>query len=200
MPPADLNQLKSKRVIIPRRKGYELRKTAIFDLDETLVHCCNPNEISEVSIEIVLPDGNKCVAGVNIRPHAIECLTQVNKYYEIFIFTASHSCYADKICDMLDPTHQLIHKRFYREHCIHTNGMFIKDLRIFKNRNIKDMIIVENSIQSVPYQLDNCIPIISWYNDYQDTELLKISKYLRALVDVEDIRVNNRKHFNLSGY
>ena len=38
--------------------------------------------------------------------------------FELIIFTASFGFYANVILDVLDPTHQLIHHRVFREHCV----------------------------------------------------------------------------------
>lgn len=55
----------------------------------------------------------------------------MKKYYEIIVFTASHSCYANVVLDYLDPKNELISCRLYREHCIHTEeGVYVKDLRV----------------------------------------------------------------------
>ena len=161
LPQVDTNYLKEKRFSVPRKKGYELKKTIIFDLDETLIHCCDPNEKFERLIEITFPNGQICDLGINIRPFAAECLKQASKDFEVFVFTASQSCYADVVCDLLDPNRLYIHQRFYRQHCININNVLIKDLRIFQNRKLKDIIIVDNTLHCVAYQLDNCIPIIS---------------------------------------
>jgi CTD small phosphatase-like protein 2 len=46
------------------------------------------------------------------------------------VFTASHSSYANKVIDYLDPDRKWITHRFYREHCIlEGENVFIKDLR-----------------------------------------------------------------------
>jgi len=37
------------------------------------------------------------------------------------VFTASHQSYADVVLDYLDPNHDLIQYRLYRESCIQTN-------------------------------------------------------------------------------
>lgn len=88
------------------------------------------------------------------------------------VFTASHKAYADVVLDLLDPDHQLIHYRLYRDHCIRTEeGIYIKDLRIITNRDLRDLIIVDNAVYSFGYQLDNGIPIIPFYDDKRDEEL-----------------------------
>lgn len=44
-------------------------------------------------------------------------------------------------------------------------GVYIKDLRIIKNRNLKDMVIIDNAVYSFGFQLDNGIPILPFYDD-----------------------------------
>lgn len=50
-------------------------------------------------------------------------------------------------------------------------GMYIKDLRIIKNRELKDIIIVDNLIHSFGLQLYNGIPILEFTSNKQDREL-----------------------------
>lgn len=54
----------------------------------------------------------------------------------------------------------------YRENCVTTDeGIYIKDLRIFANRNIDDIVIVDNAVYSFGYQIENGIPIIPFYDN-----------------------------------
>ena len=200
--PVNLEQLKERRANLPVRKGWEGKKTLIFDLDETLVHCCEDITTSKpmVTLPIVFPTGETVQAGINIRPFAIECLQEVNKDFEVFVFTASHPCYANVVLDYLDPKKELIHQRFFRDSCINMGGVFIKDLRIFGNRNLKDMIIVDNAAYSFAYQLDNGIPIISWHDDPYDRELFNLMDYVKTLAAVEDIRDINEQTFHLRNF
>ena len=65
------------------------------------------------------------------------------------IFTASHREYADAVIDLIDPDNQLIQFRLYREHCFQTKeGIFVKDIRVIRNRLLKDLILVDNSVYS----------------------------------------------------
>jgi Dullard-like phosphatase family protein len=201
IPPSDLAVIRAKKVSLTRRDGYEGKKTLIFDLDETLVHCCEDVDISDpdVILPITFPGGEVIHAGINIRPYAIECLKQANKYFEVLVFTASHKCYADVVLDYLDPTGELIHHRLYRDNCIQVQGVYIKDLRII-NRKLKHMLIVDNAAYSFAYQIDNGIPIISWHNDYHDKELFNLMEYLKGIATVEDIREINRQTFHLNTF
>jgi Dullard-like phosphatase family protein len=196
--PVDLQQLRAKRVTVPRRKGYEYKKTVIFDLDETLVHCCeDERDDPGIVLPVRFPTGETVEVAICVRPYALECLRQVSRSYEVIVFTASHQCYADAVLDYLDADREIIHHRFYRQHCVFMDGVYIKDLRIFANRKIKDMIIVDNFAHSFAYQLDNGIPIISWVDYEHDIELHGLIYYLRKLVGVEDVREMNKKNFRL---
>lgn len=65
------------------------------------------------------------------------------------VFTASHKAYADVVLDYLDPKKEYIEYRLYRDSCVQTEeGVYIKDLRIIKNRSLKDMVIIDNAVYS----------------------------------------------------
>mmetsp|Transcript_31891 Transcript_31891/g.54933 ORF Transcript_31891/g.54933 Transcript_31891/m.54933 type:complete len:143 (+) Transcript_31891:132-560(+) len=116
------------------------------------------------------------------------------------IFTASHQCYADVVIDYLDPRHEFIEHRLYREHCVVVDGCFVKDLRILYDRKLKDITIVDNSALSFGLQLDNGVPIVSWYQDKNDKELLNLIDYIKQLVKAEDVRTVHRSTFNLANF
>lgn len=88
-----------------------IKKTIIFDLDETLAHCVrveNPSRPADVYLNITVASGNVVKKGFNIRPFTKECLELVNKDFEVIVFTASHKTYADVILDYIDPKGTLI--------------------------------------------------------------------------------------------
>lgn len=190
-------ELKDKLVFLPRQR--ENRKTLIFDMDETLIHCVdnieedNPQFIIKVQI-----DGEEVDAGINIRPFALECLEAVNQKFEVVVFTASHQTYADAVLDFLDPDGDLIQKRLYRSSWYETEeGIYIKDLRIFANRRMCDLIIVDNAVYSFGFQLNNGIPIIPFYDDPNDEELFHLVPFLEILATWTDIREKNKEAFQL---
>ena len=39
------------------------------------------------------------------------------------------------------------------------DGIYVKDLRIIRDRNLSDVILVDNSIISFAFNLDNGVPI-----------------------------------------
>ena len=71
-------------------------------------------------------------------------------------------------------------------------GYYVKDLRVIRNRQMKDLVLVDNSVYSFAYQIDNGIPIISYYDDPNDEELLHLMYYIKCLADCDDVRDKNR--------
>lgn len=178
-----------KMIEMPERENFE--KTLVLDLDETLIHSsyieiCDHHLLGNPNIEF------------SIRPYVKELLEYASNNFEVVIFTASQKSYADRILNFLDPNNKFISLRIYREHCIRTEKGFIKDLRILSGRSMKNLILVDNTLLSFAFQLDNGIPISSWYGDINDRELLKLIQFLKILKEVPDVREQLRCTFTLS--
>ncbi len=171
-------------------------KVILFDLDETLAHCVRHKNLMkepDVFLNVPTPSGKILKAGFNIRPFCHEILECANKYFEVCVFTASNKEYADTILDYIDPTGQLIQHRFYRESCIKTtDNVYIKDLRIFRNVPLKDIIIVDNAVYSFGAQLDNGIPITPFKEDPEDREFKYLIGHLQKCVQADDMREVNK--------
>jgi CTD small phosphatase-like protein 2 len=172
----------------------------IFDMDETLIHCVDDIETDDpdVILEIDFPDEETVYAGINIRPYIMECLEEARKHFQVIVFTASHQTYADAILDYIDPNNEYIEHRLYRQHCVLTEeGYYVKDMRIFGDRDLADIVIIDNSVYSFAFQIDNGIPIIPFYNDKADEEMLHLIYYLNCLAGFDDVRDQNRQAFEL---
>lgn len=52
-------------------------------------------------------------------------------------------------------------------------------------------------LQAFGFQLENGIPIESWYDDRNDQELLALLPFLESLVGVDDVRPMIASKFNL---
>ena len=146
-----MHDLKDKAVNLPNFRRKSIKKTAIFDLDETLVHCIDDPSVEPCHeiLKVTFPNGEVAEAGMNYRPYMYECLRQVAQLYQVVIFTASHQAYADVVLNKIDPKGELIDYRLYRDSCYQTEeGVYIKDLRIIKNRDLKDMVIIDNAVYS----------------------------------------------------
>ena len=79
------------------------------------------------------------------------------------------------------------------------DNFFIKDLDIILDRERQNMCIVDNSILSFAFDLDNGVPINSYIgNEEDDRELLFLYSFLEEAANVPDIRVSIRDSFKLS--
>jgi RNA polymerase II subunit A small phosphatase-like protein len=83
----------------------------------------------------------------------------MSQIYEIVIFTASISKYAGPLLDILDKD-KFCNYRLFREHCTLINTSFAKDLKKL-GRNLKDVIIVDNSPMAYLLNTENGIPILT---------------------------------------
>ncbi len=185
------------------------KKIALFDLDETLVHCIG--EITKVNkkyqniVEVTLPSKKIVKIGINIRPFWKEALDLIKDKYNIVIFTASHQSYADAVLNFMDPEKKYSKYRLYRNNCIlnDVDGVkfYVKDLGIFdKYYNLKDIILVDNSVLSFAYHLDNGIPIVPYYDADEDGELEILGYYLLSIYEYDDLRKANQKHIRIEYY
>ena len=130
------------------------------------------------------------------RPFCDEFLKAVAPHYEIVMFTASLSRYAEPIFKRLDPKGKLIDHCLYRQHCIlhpQKRDLFVKDLTML-GRPIEDIIIVDNSPNSYLHQPQNALPCISWYDNDKDDELNRFIPILEKMAKIEgDVRRILRK-------
>jgi TFIIF-interacting CTD phosphatase-like protein len=91
----------------------------------------------------------------------------LSELYEIVVYTAGLQGYADPILNYIDPMNSIIMKRLYRQDCIvFQNDLggtwYVKDLDVFLDRSKEDIVIVDNSIHSFGFDLDNGVPISSF--------------------------------------
>ena len=120
------------------------------------------------------------------RPYLYEFLERVSNCYEIIIFTASPKNYAEMVIDLIDKN-KIIKYKFYRENCIFFNNNYVKELKKL-NRNMKNLIILDNNPNSYCLDFENGIPIKSFYDDLDDKELIQMSYVLEKLSKVNDVR------------
>lgn len=119
----------------------------------------------------------------------------------MIIYTASDQSYADSVINYIDPTKEYFKYRLYRHNCVKLtteNGtIYVKDLRIIKNIPLKNMVIIDNSVLSFAFHLDNGIPILPFYNNKDDVEIESLKNYLTKLAKCENLTISNGSNFNL---
>jgi CTD small phosphatase-like protein 2 len=194
------------------------RKLAVFDLDETLIHTLykrnkdnadrqEQNIVYDARVPVKNSDGSVRYLFINIRPFMIEVLSKLKRWYRIAVFTASLKTYADAILDFLDPLNKIFEGRYYRSECHVTNdNVYIKDLRIFTNKannskawDMEDIVIIDNASHSFGFQIENGIPMLPFYNDKEDKEMVYLYHYLKSLDDIQVFfQLYMAKHLNRS--
>ena len=183
---------KLEKFLPPKKTKHN--KTLVIDLDETLIHSYFDTESPrkpDLSYDIMI-DTKKIHVNSLIRPGAFEFLENVSFKFEIVIFTASLSQYANPLLDFLDKNKKCNY-RLYREHCCsYNNGFtncFTKDLKKL-DRDMKNLLIVDNNPRSYILNKENGVPIKTWLDDVNDRELVKLMPYLEFLGNeyVEDVR------------
>lgn len=183
----------------PNMTGH--RRCLVLDLDETLVHSSfKPPMMGEHTPDFIVPvtiDGVVHKVYVAKRPFCDEFLAECSKHWEVIIFTASLSKYADPLLDMLDKK-SVITGRLFREHCVLHGGNYVKDLTKL-GRKLKNTVIIDNAPKSYLFQPNNAVNCTSWFDDKRDTELLDclpvLTTTLLDVADVRDILDANNKSF-----
>ncbi|ORZ21485.1 NLI interacting factor, partial [Absidia repens] len=161
------------------------RKCLILDLDETLIHSsfkATPQADFVVPVEI---DGTFHDVFVLKRPGVDALMKRMGELYEIVVFTASLSKYADPVLDTFD-IHRTVQHRLFRESCFYHKGTYVKDLSQL-GRELNQVIILDNSPASYIFHTTNALPVSSWYNDPHDSELIDLIPFLEDLATVEDV-------------
>ena len=50
------------------------------------------------------------------------------------------------------------------------------------------MVLIDNAVHSFGFQVNNGIPMVPFYNDKKDREMIYLTHYLKELVGLKDIR------------
>ncbi|XP_076894654.1 uncharacterized protein LOC143547012 isoform X2 [Bidens hawaiensis] len=183
-------------VLLPKQTRSCPPTTLVLDLDETLVHSTlEPCEDADFTFTVNFNIEDRIVY-VRCRPYLKEFMERVAGLFEIIIFTASQSIYAEQLLNVLDPKRKVFRHRVFRESCVFLEGNYLKDLSVL-GRDLACVIMVDNSPQAFGFQVDNGIPIESWYDDRTDQELLTLLPFLESLIGVDDVRPLIANKFNL---
>ena len=196
LPPLERCTPKHRTCILPRKTRQCKQKTLVLDLDETLVHS-SLETISDADFSFPVQFNNhEHLVHVRKRPHLKAFIQRVSELYEVVIFTASQKIYAERLLNIIDPKRIYIKHRIYRDSCVMFEGNYLKDLSVL-GRDLRHTVIIDNSPQAFGFQIDNGIPIESWYDNVKDQELTRLLPFLESLVDVDDVRPHIQRKFRL---
>jgi len=186
MPPVGGSQSYGETLLPPMIPEDRGKQCLVLDLDETLVHSSfKPIANADFIIPVEIEDQVHQVYVVK-RPGVDHFLKVCGKLFEIVVFTASLAKYADPVLDLLDK-HRVVRYRLFRDACSQYKGSYVKDLGRL-GRDLKKTIIIDNSPASFLWHPQNAIPIISWFDDDSDTELIDLVPFLQDITKVEDVR------------
>jgi RNA polymerase II subunit A small phosphatase-like protein len=179
-------QAYNEECLLPMPHQLDLnKKCLIVDLDETLVHSSfkpvkNADFVIPVEIDNVVHQ-----VYVLKRPYTDEFLERIGQLFECVLFTASLAKYADPVADLLDKR-GIFRSRLFREACVFYGGNYVKDLDRL-GRDINKVIIVDNSPASYAFHPDNAVPVVTWFDDPNDRELMELVPLLEELAEADDI-------------
>ncbi|KAI9001607.1 HAD-like domain-containing protein [Gaertneriomyces semiglobifer] len=178
-------QVVERALLPPLNPNEPYKKCLVLDLDETLVHS-SFKEVEDADFVIPVEIDNM-VHSVYVlkRPGVDVFLQRLGSQFEVVIFTASLAKYADPVLDMLDPT-RAVKWRLFRESCQMHRGNYVKDLSQL-GRDLRHVIILDNSPASYYFHPQNAVPVSSWFSDPNDTELLDLIPFLEDLKKVDDV-------------
>jgi len=200
----------------------EYKKILVIDLDETLIHTSfqkiqNPDLVIQLdsyvnknhlennkNINNEIPNQKTIEAYIRIRPGVDKFLCQISNYYDIYVYSASSKNYLNTIIKNLDKNN-IIKQCYCRDDCImyvedyeedfdkpNNKYKYIKDLKKI-NKELRNIVFIDNNTISFKLQEKNGIPIKSWFGDYEDLELYKLIPILKNLSGFYDVRVEISK-------
>ncbi|KAJ6241080.1 scp1-like small phosphatase 4-related [Anaeramoeba flamelloides] len=163
--------------------------TLCLDLDQTLISS-SFTESKNYDFSVDLSDqGKNWKVFVTKRPYLDEFLQECSQMFEVVVFTASLSYYANSILDHLDPENELISHRLFRESCSNFKDGYLKDLSIL-GREMDKVAIVDDTPFAYSRNERNAIPAKRFFvqdnnpkfvNWRKDRELLKILQILKKI-------------------
>ena len=167
--------LNNKIPYLKNKKDKKKVFTLVLDLDETIISYQKGTFIP--------------------RPGLDKFLTEINKLYEIIVFTSATQSYADSILDSIDKNNIYFEKRLYRQHTVFINDTFVKDLSKL-GRDLSKIIILDNRPQNYFLQKENGIFIRSFYGDNKyDNALINLIPILKSIAKnpYNDVRKELKK-------
>jgi len=177
------------------------QKLLVLDMDETLVHCCNfDHRVGPGTVTVPFKQAHSDVFSflkLNVRPGLDRFLRRMADHFQLVVFTASDRDYAQAVLRHLDP-HQFVCKLLTRDSCSYTtHGHLVKDLRVFGQKRLADVVLVDNTLRCCFPQLDNGVPVLSFLNDPRDSELEELAAFLVSLSQQADVSQFLRGCFRL---
>ena len=73
-------------------------------------------------------------------------------------------------------------------------------MSVFSGFDLKDVILVDNSVAAFASQIGNGVPILPYYDQKDDKELVDLSHFLREIVNLDNFPEFFKGYFQMSNY
>lgn len=80
---------------------------------------------------------------------------------------------------MMDKDHKIA-ARLFRDHCVCSEGIFVKDLGLL-GRDLNSVVMIDNSTTSYKFQPKNGIECVPFIDNKDDRELIEIIPFMEYL-------------------
>ena len=112
----------------------------------------------------------------------------MQKLFEIIVFTAAEKDYGKNAIDFIEQGEKIFAHILYKDDCtVRISNRLYKNLYILtSNRNLSNIVILDNSISNFSLFICNGIPIKEYRGDPNDYELCKILRLLEEIFDSND--------------
>ena len=183
-----------------------MHKTLILDLDNTLINAFSgEKEENSNFLDEYTPTTKLHKIPYIRRPGLSKFLKEMDKIYEIWIYSAAETSYVLDMLSSIDPRHEYFRGALTRENCAilslkENGGIAMKNLSVITNRELRNMIIVDDLIHVWPNNLSNLIPIEPFYGNPQDRALEPLQKLLIKLHKSSDVRKRIQERIPLVHY
>ena len=78
---------------------------------------------------------------------------------------------------------------------------YVKDLDTLNEKyNLKDVVLIDNSVLSFAYHLYNGIPIVPYIEQKEDSQLLMLAYYFVSIANFDDLTEENKKYINIEHF
>ena len=161
------SQNKIEKYLLPKMKRI-YKYSLVLDLDETLI------SIKRDSNNNIKMNKNNLIPLI-LRPGLVDFLHKMKQIFELILFSSGTSEYVTPIIKHIEKKEKFFEHILYRQHVTYEeNGNFFKNLNLL-NRNVKNILIVDNVFENFKNHKSNGICIKPFYGDaINDKNTLKV--------------------------
>ncbi len=181
-------------------------KLIVLDIDETLIHATH-KEISNCDFEV----GKYKVIK---RPYLDDFLDHIKNHFKIGVWSSASDDYVLEVVNRIFPENYSLEFIWGRSKCTYkvdyskieeygftdpfAHGNYVKPLKKLKKLGIapiEHILIVDDTPFKCSQNFGNAIYPIEFTGNPKDRELIRLSKYLVALKDVENVRTIEKRNW-----